>query len=97
MLFQEGDMINKKPLRKEYVFCRNIGEEAILYDSTTKLIHVINTTAYFVWNMCDGLRQIDDIVNDLAKSFEISDEDNVYEDVKKILKTFQDMELISGG
>ena len=90
-------MTNKKPLRKEHVFCRGIGEEVILYDSKTKLVHVINKTAYFVWNMCDGSHCIDNIVEALANSFRISDEDNIYEDVKRILETFQDMGLISGG
>jgi uncharacterized protein len=87
-------MSNKNPLRTDHVYGRSIGKKAILYDSMTNLVHVVNMTAYFVWNMCDGLHQIGDIVGALADSFEIDDDVNVNEDVKRIINTFQDMGLV---
>jgi Coenzyme PQQ synthesis protein D (PqqD). len=90
-------MINKKPVRKEYVTCCNIGDEAILYDSTMKLVHVVNTTACFIWNMCDGLHQINDIIEALENSFDVSTEYNIHEDIQKIFQSFYDKDLISFG
>ena len=51
----------RKPLRKDDIFTRKMGKEWMLYDSKNESIHIINSTAEFVWRLSDGSHSIDNL------------------------------------
>jgi hypothetical protein len=51
----------EKPKAKESVTLQDLGDEVILYDSEKENVHILNNTAYIIWNLCDGQHTIEDI------------------------------------
>lgn len=43
-----------RPLSREDVVFRRVGEDWVLFDPTTQRIHVLNLTAALVWSHCTG-------------------------------------------
>ena len=66
-----SDMLKRAEGIKE----RPVGEELMLYDVTGRTVHVLNETAAFVWQRCDGHNTVDDIVNAAVKEYSISEAD----------------------
>jgi hypothetical protein len=67
--------------------------ELVLYDPATQRVHVLNATAAFAWNMCDGGHTADDIVATLASKYPESPR-QIENDVVEILRRFWDEGLI---
>jgi hypothetical protein len=67
--------MSKKAYRKnaETIF-REEGDEGIVFNPETSEILVLNTTACFIWHLCDGRHTIQDIVAALRGDFEVSEE-----------------------
>ena len=89
-----------KPFRRNDVIYREAGDgDSMLYDAQAGLIHVINSTAAFVWDLCDGSRTIDEILNLMEEHFDVENVPNLSEDVIDILRMFEKLGLlsISGG
>lgn len=76
------------PVRKSDILIQEIGNEAFLYDPQQGHIHVLNTTAICVWNLCDGTHTVQEIVDQLCETYQFSSETDVYNDVIEILQTF---------
>jgi hypothetical protein len=55
------------PQKKDGVQTRFIGGETLLIDGEKS--HVINPSAAFVWNLCDGAHTIDSIIEDVRNEF----------------------------
>ena len=50
-----------------------VEDEGILYDSVRNHIHVLNTTAHRIWQLCDGDHRLIDMVSVLSKEYEVPD------------------------
>jgi hypothetical protein len=87
-------MNSKKPLRKEGVLSRQLGDEWLLYDQTNGSIHVINSVAEFVWRMCDGSNTLVDIENHVRNDFSIPDGVNLEKDLGGIIQNFSDIGVL---
>jgi len=85
----------KKPLRKDGILSRQLGDEWLLYDETNGSVHVINSVAEFVWRMCDGSRTLANIEDEMQKAFTIPDGVNLEKDLEKILQHFLDIGVIA--
>jgi len=85
-----------KPMKRKKCFFHKISEdEAIVYNPDTKYVHVLNQTASFVWQHCDGSNSIDDILKNMKKGFDISsNERSVQSDISKIVNRFKELELV---
>lgn len=88
-------MDKKKPLCKEGVLSRQVGEEWMLYDSTQETVHVINKTAEFVWRLCDGSHSVSEIRQKMQDNFDVLDERKIKEDIEDILKKFSDLGVLT--
>ena len=87
-------MDEKKPLRKDGILTRKMGDEWMLYDSEKGDIHVINSTAEFVWRMCDGSHSVGAIKSHMQDTYEVPAGVNINEDIEGIIKNFGDLGVL---
>lgn len=86
----------RKPLRKDGIFTRKTGKEWMLYDSKNESIHIINSTAEFVWRLSDGSRSIDEIKQELMNTYQISEGIDIGKDVDSIIEKFHELKVLQG-
>ena len=77
-----------KPLRKQDIITKVVGNETILYSSGKRVIHVLNHTAKLVWELCDGSHSIEDMERAMRAKFSFSAECDVEKDVREMLDDF---------
>lgn len=58
------------PSKRHDLQCHLLDGEAIVYDVAHNAVHYLNTTAYFIWNCCDGHQSIRNIAIKLANAFD---------------------------
>ena len=84
----------ERPERREGVLARKIGDECMLYDSDKGAVHVINSTAEFVWGLCDGSHSVEDMINQMTDKFEVQDGTDIKSDIEHVLVKFKKIEVI---
>lgn len=87
-------MCNDKPSKREDIVFRKIGDEAVLYNTETRLVHILNLTAERVWGLCDGKHNIAEIKDGLRQEFIVEDKDPIHEDIESILSEFKKHSLL---
>lgn len=75
------------------IHLREIGKEAILYDTWNKKIHVLNHTASFVWKRCCETATVEEIAQRVTEHFNVP-YDNALTDVQTIIHDFEGLKLI---
>lgn len=88
-------MDTKQPLRKDGILTRRMGEEWMLYDSEKGDIHVINSTAEFVWRLCDGTHKTSEIQHQVQETFDVPDGVDVIKDIDGIIEKFRDLGVLA--
>lgn len=76
------------PLRASHVAQRLVGGELVLYDGKRQRVHVLNSTAAFIWAECDGKHGQADIVAALAERYP-EHGDELEGDVARVLGVFR--------
>ncbi len=89
----EVDM-NYKPKSKSNIIVKNIGDEQVLYNPINSHIHVLNKTAYPIWELADGTNTVNTIIQKLTLMFENLKSHNLEEDVCKVLTEFENQGLL---
>jgi PqqD family protein of HPr-rel-A system len=84
----------ERPVKMKGVMARKIGDECMLYDPDKGAVHVINSTAEFVWAMCDGSHNIQDITRRMTDKFQIQEGTDIKSEIENILKEFQKIDVI---
>ena len=87
-------MSGEKPLQNKNILTRKMGEEWMLYDSSNESIHVINSTAEFVWRLCDGTHTVDDIKKELSKAYHVSGSIYRNKDIEDIIEKFYELGVL---
>jgi hypothetical protein len=67
------------------VIWRRIGDEIVAIKDDGLSTHVLNKTAAFIWELCDGKCGIDDITARLCERFDVSFEE-AHADVREIIE-----------
>jgi hypothetical protein len=80
---------NSKPQRKPDYRLEMIDGELLLYHLDQTQILYCNQTASLIWNLCDGTRPVDEIV-ELLKAAYPEAAGEIASDVHSTLKTFLD-------
>jgi len=83
-----------KPLKRADIICRPMGTEALLYDAAAEAIHVLNPTALFIWNLCDGDHSLQDMEREIKAAFSLTAEHYVFTDIQKTVDTFEKNNLL---
>jgi hypothetical protein len=55
----------------EDVIWRRIGDDVVVIKDNGLATHVLNKTAAFIWESCDGKNDIDEITTKLCQCFEV--------------------------
>ena len=84
----------QKPTRKSGLRNENIGNEAVLYNSDQKAIHVLNSTAQVIWELCDGDHTLEDIEQEIRKRFTVPEGYDVISDVRQTLAIFAEKDIL---
>jgi len=63
------------PIQKDEVIWRRIGDTIVVIKEDGLSSHTLNKTASFIWELCDGNLEINEIANKLNERFEVSLED----------------------
>jgi hypothetical protein len=73
-------------LRNPDVVLREEDEDGgLLFNPDTNQVKVINQTGLFIWQLCDGLYGLDEIVQSLHQTFEDVPTNAVCQDVQEFL------------
>ena len=84
----------KKPNRCSEVIVRDENDKAILFDSRSGAMYLVNSTAGFVWSLCDGSKDLEEIIG-LVKSRFGGKSYDVDGDVTKLIGRFSELGLIT--
>ena len=84
-----------KPLAKESVEERLMGQELFLFDGEDIrcAVHTLNSGAALIWMLCDGSRDLDDMAQEIAGAYDLSPQE-VLSHVQKTVAQFQSLGLL---
>lgn len=88
-------MNNWKPTRLGAITQQTIGNETMLLDAKGGAVHVLNTTALVIWQLCDGEHTEREIVSALRDQFDLQGVDTIEGDVSQTLRLLADKGLLS--
>jgi len=93
---QEGQLPDSggPPRRRHGIVARPAGADVVLYDAARGRLHVLNPTAAFVWELCDGSHSARDIATSIGPSFTGAAGHDTDADVNRILDSFREEELL---
>ena len=63
------------PMQKDEVIWRRIGDTIVVIKEDGLSSHTLNKTAAFIWELCDGKLEINEIAVKLHERFDVSLED----------------------
>ena len=84
------------PHRKPDVLLQEVGDESLLYSAEGEAVHVLNPTARYIWDRCDGQHTAAQIAQELGDSFAIAPEYDVLGDIARTLLAFAEKGLLQG-
>ena len=90
-------MADYKPKRRNLPIRGKKNKDKVLYDAETREIHVLNSTAFFIWELCDGQHSLEDMENLMRSKFSINEEQDVFQDIKVIVKSLCDKRLLNNA
>ena len=62
-----------KPSRESEVLCQKMGDEVLLYPLDSSALHVLNRTAFAIWELSDGKHTVAEIEQAIREQFVIPD------------------------
>jgi len=83
-----------RPLKTPGCHVRDLGRERIVYEPNSHEVAVLNATASFIFERCDGARTVADLLGDLQKTF-AAPADVLQRDLQRTLSDLRDRHLIS--
>lgn len=87
-------MDTRMPLQKDGILSRQLGDEWLIYNTGEKSVLIINSMAEFVWRMCDGSHDLNDIEDNVRDAHLVPDRINLRKDVEGIIETFTNLGII---
>jgi len=76
------------------IISREIDDEILLMDNQTMQVHQLNRTASYIWSRCNGSTSTDEIIEQVARDFEI--ENHVaMKQVKELLAQLLELKVLT--
>jgi hypothetical protein len=82
-----------RPQRRSDLTCRTIDGATVILNREEGVLHQLNATAGFIWNCCDGMVGVPEIVDRLTNAYEI-DSVTCRKDVDEVLSKLQTLKLL---
>ncbi|MCU1426503.1 MAG: PqqD family protein [Actinomycetia bacterium] len=86
--------VPSQPRRRERVLVERIEDETVLLDLDSGLYFALNEVGARVWELCDGARSVDEIVDVIAGEYD-ADGATVRTDVVELLAELVDERLLA--
>jgi len=83
----------KRVAQSKDVIWRRIGDDIVVIKDDGLSTHVLNKTAAFIWEMCDGKCGIDEITSKMCEHFDVSLEE-AHADVNNIVKVLTNASIL---
>ena len=77
--------MTSRAIQAKDIISRRIGDNIVVIKDNGRSTHVLNKTAAFIWEMCDGTYGIDEIAAHLNECFDVSLEE-ARADVSEIIE-----------
>lgn len=71
-----------------------MGDEVVVYDPASDHVHYLSDTAAVIWQLCDGRRTVDEIVELLREAYPDSS-DKIPQDVKATVASMIESHLLA--
>jgi hypothetical protein len=79
--------------RAEEAIWRRIGDDIVVLKDDGLSTHVLNKTGGFIWELCDGTLDIDEIAARLCERFDVTIE-QAKADIEEFIKKLSDVGII---
>jgi len=79
-------MSSLKPRSRSDVITRDVRSQRVLYDNLSHSSHVLNETAEFIWNLCDGEHSIAELAVEVRAFFDVPGDVDLEGDIQSTLK-----------
>jgi hypothetical protein len=79
--------------KSESLNLRELDGEGVLYDASTKAMHVLNRTALLVWQLCDSKENAEAVASEIVGRYDIPPE-HALRDVMECLRLFEELSLM---
>jgi hypothetical protein len=83
-----------RPCKRDGIAENLSGHECFLYDGQGQTLTVLNTSALFIWSLCDGEHAEDDILAVMHQIYPDAPPDLLKADIRRILDGFMGQELL---
>ena len=81
--------MNNRMVKAEDIIWRQIGDETVVIKDNGLSTHVLNRTAAYIWELCDGTRDVENITARMCERYDVPSE-RAHTDVKyTIAKLFK--------
>jgi hypothetical protein len=70
-----------RPCRRSDLTIQRAGQDTLLYDPVADAVHVLNRTAWAIWELCDGQCTLDDMATRLQEGFASLPDQDVHGDI----------------
>lgn len=70
------------------------GDEAVLVDAANGSVHVVNSTAARIWELCRDEPTVGGLLAEMSREYQLPD-DSLRPDVESMLATFCELRLIT--
>ncbi len=81
------------PVRREDLTVHELDDEALIFDADSSDTHRLNTTACFIWRLCDGVHEVENITSEMTEAYDVSPEEAV-QHVRRMLAEFREHRLL---
>lgn len=88
--------LNYKPLARKDLLFRELDDGGVVYEPASEVIHSLNSSAAYVWALCDGTHSVKDITNSIQEDFK-EFKKNPISEVQKIIKKFHQLSLLTSS
>jgi len=78
-----------KPCRKESITFKKLEDRMIMHNPKTKIVLLINKTAFEVWDLCDGKNTISYIENSFIEKYSTVLKPDIHNDIAEIIESFE--------
>jgi hypothetical protein len=77
-----------KAIRKPGILVQDLGGELLLYNAEEKMMHILNPTARYIWELCNGNQSIEAMEETIKASFSVPGGHDVVGDIRQTLEVF---------
>jgi len=83
-----------KATHKPGMLIQDLGGEMLLYSTEEEAIHILNPTAWCIWELCKGEHSVAEMVQAIRANFSVPEGSDVVGDIRQTLEVFASKGLL---